>query len=89
MSALFLPQAFKAVDGVVLFEGRAVPDLRVIALRHRLTSKALDPAITQRAADVFWAFRAQLAAALEQARNQRRAALRLITTTTPAPERAA
>ncbi len=89
MTAPFLPLAFRAEGGSVLFEGRPVPDLRAIALRHRLTSKAVDPAIGEFAAGVFWSFRDQLAKALAEARQQRRAGFRLISTTTPTPERAA
>ena len=83
MSALFLPQAFKAVDGVVLFEGRPVSDYRAIALRQRLTSKALDRSASERSADTWWAFRSQLVKALNEAREQRRAGFHLVTNTTP------
>lgn len=83
MTATFMPLAFKAVDGAVLFEGRKLSDLRAIAARHRLTSEALRLERSEKAATIFWALRNQLAKAIEQARQQRRQGFRLITNTHP------
>lgn len=83
MTAPFLPLAFTARNGAVLFEGRPVPDFRAIAVRHRLTSEALDQSRGERAAGVFWAFRDQLATALREARQQRRCSFRVVSTNTP------
>lgn len=80
MTALFMPAVFSAEGGTVLFEGRRIPDFRAIAVRHRLTSEALDPTTGERASNVFWALRQQLATAISEARIQRRSALRVVST---------
>lgn len=87
MTALFLPQAFKAVDGVVLFEGRPVSPAKRSEVKHALTTmgRATEHVPTLRALD---GLQMQLIAAGVAAVNQARAAIRQ-SNTTPTPERAA
>lgn len=67
MSALFT-----ARDGQVVFEGRPVPEIRAIAVRQHLVTRALDHSVPETVANAFWSIRDQLVAALTASRDQRR-----------------
>lgn len=77
MTALFLPQAFKAVDGVVLFEGRPVSPAKRAAVKHALNQMGehTEHVPTLRALD---GIQMQLIRATVAAANQRRAQIRKV-----------
>lgn len=77
MSALFLPQAFKAENGAVLFEGRLVSPAARAAIKHALNQmgERTEHVPTLRALD---SLQMQLIRATVAAANQRREQIRKV-----------
>lgn len=66
------PLLFSAMHGAVFFDGKPLTEMRAIAVRQHLVTRALSLSVPESVADALWAVRDQLVAALTASRDQRR-----------------